>query len=68
MFEIERFCADCRLAMKETDQERAARDVVARGEWDPDRYEEMAREVGKNAGLFELSNRRMEELKRGAAR
>ena len=35
MFEIEQFCADCRQAMKETDQERAVRDVVTRAVADP---------------------------------
>ena len=29
MFEIERFCADCRTAMKETDAERSVREGVA---------------------------------------
>ena len=38
-----------------------------RSEWDPDSYEEMPYDVEKNVGLFELSNKRMEELKRGAA-
>ena len=35
MFEIDQFCADCRLAMNETDKERAVRDVVARAVSDP---------------------------------
>jgi len=38
-----------------------------RSEWDPDSYQEMPYDVEKNVGLFELSNKRMEELKRGAA-
>ncbi|MBL6597560.1 MAG: hypothetical protein ISP41_01610 [Alphaproteobacteria bacterium] len=38
-----------------------------RSEWDPESFEEMAYDVDKNVGLFELSNKRMEELKRGAA-
>jgi predicted metal-dependent enzyme (double-stranded beta helix superfamily) len=38
-----------------------------RSEWDPESYEEMPYDVDKNVGLFELSNKRMEELKRGAA-
>lgn len=37
-----------------------------RSEWDPESYEEMPYDVDKNVGLFELSNKRMEELKRGA--
>ena len=35
MFEIEQFCADCRLAMQETDQQRAVREVVAKAVSDP---------------------------------
>jgi len=35
LFEIEKFCEDCRLAMKETDKERAVRDVVTRAVSDP---------------------------------
>ena len=35
MFEIEQFCADCRLAMQETDQQRAVREIVARAVSDP---------------------------------
>ena len=35
-----------------------------RSEWDPDSFKEAPYDVEKNVGLFELSNRRMEELKR----
>ena len=35
MFEIEQFCADCREAMKEKDQQRAVREIVARMVSDP---------------------------------
>lgn len=38
-----------------------------RSEWDPESFEELAYDVEKNVGLFALSNRRMEELRRGAA-
>jgi predicted metal-dependent enzyme (double-stranded beta helix superfamily) len=38
-----------------------------RSEWDPDSFEEKAYDLEKNVGLFELSNRRWEELQRGAA-
>ena len=30
MFELEQFCLDCRKAMKETDPQRAVREIVAR--------------------------------------
>ena len=35
MFEIEQFCADCRVAMKETDRERSVREVVTKAVSDP---------------------------------
>ena len=35
MFELEQFCLDCRQAMKETDPQRAVREIVAREVADP---------------------------------
>ena len=36
-----------------------------RSEWDPETYKEAPYDVEKNVGLFELSNKRWEELQRG---
>ena len=35
LFELEQFCLDCRQAMKETDPQRAVREIVAREVADP---------------------------------
>jgi predicted metal-dependent enzyme (double-stranded beta helix superfamily) len=53
MFEIDQFCADCRVAMKESDQERAVRDVVTRAVSDP---VSLMRDIGEpdRAGVFTL--------------
>ena len=53
MFEIEQFCADCRVAMKETDQERAVREVVTKAVSDP---AALMRDIGEptRAGVFAL--------------
>ena len=53
MFEIEQLCADCRQAMKETDRERAVREVVAEAVSEPG---DLMRVIGKpeKAGVCTL--------------